>query len=342
MHSQVNLGVLLAALGGLFQGSFALPMKRMERRWQWENTWLVYSVAGLVVLPCALAWYTIPALSDVYSTAPASSIALVALFGFGWGLGSTLFGLGVSRVGMALAFAIILGITSSFGTLLPLLVLSPTDLYTRRGLMLLGSLVLVIAGIILLANAGARRDRERAGRTGLSDPNLFKTGLIICLASGVLSPSLNFSFVFGKPLQDAAVTFGALPDFASSAIWAPALAAGFLPNALYPVYLLCKKKTWSRYGGSGVSILYFLGASLMGLLWYGGISLYGVGAGMMGPLGAVLGWPVFMSMNIIVANVLGMLTGEWAGTSGTARCLCWSGILVLIVAIIVVALAGQA
>ena len=75
--------------------------------------------------------------------------------------------------------------------------------------MLLGSLVLVIAGIVLLANAGAVRDRERAGRVGLSDPNIFKTGIIICLASGVLSPSLNFSFVFGKALQDAATTFGA-------------------------------------------------------------------------------------------------------------------------------------
>jgi L-rhamnose-H+ transport protein len=337
----VNLGVILAALGGMLQGSFALPMKRMEKRWRWENTWLVYSVVGLILFPCALAWFTIPSIPDVYGTAPASAIALVALFGFGWGLGSTLFGLGVSRVGMALGFAIILGITSSFGTLLPLLVLSPRDLYTQRGVLLLGSLLLVIVGIILLANAGAARDRERAGRVGLSDPNIFKTGLIICLASGILSPSLNFSFVFGKALQDAATTFGARPDLAANAIWAPALAAGFLPNALYPVYLLGKKKTWSRYTASGRSILYFLGASLMGLLWYGGISLYGVGAGMMGPLGAVLGWPIFMSMNIILANVLGLATGEWAGASGRALGLCWSGIAVLLAAIVVVALAGQ-
>lgn len=341
MPNPVNLGVLLAALGGMLQGSFALPMKRMEGRWRWENTWLLYSIVGLIIFPCALALYTVPSLSDVYGTAPASSIALVALFGLGWGLGSTLFGLGVSRVGMALGFAIILGITSSFGTLLPLLVLSPRDLTTQRGLMLLGSLVLVIAGIILLANAGAIRDRERAGRVGLSDPNIFKTGIIICLASGVLSPSLNFSFVFGKALQDAATTFGARPDLASNAIWAPALAAGFLPNALYPIYLLRKKKTWGNFTGSGASILYFLGAALMGLLWYGGISLYGVGAGMMGPLGAVLGWPVFMSMNIIVANVLGFATGEWTGTSSKARTLCWIGILVLVAAIIVVAVAGQ-
>ncbi len=341
MLNQVNLGALLAVVGGMLQGSFALPMKKMERRWRWENTWLVYSVVGLILFPCVLAYLTVPSLADVYGTVPVSAIILVALFGLGWGLGSTLFGLGISRVGMALGFAVILGITSSFGTLLPLLVLSPGELYSQRGVLLLVSLLLVILGIVLLARAGALRDRQRAGREGFSDPNRFKIGLIICLASGVLSPMLNFSFVFGKALQDSATTFGARPDLASNAIWAPALAGGFLPNAIYPIYLLSKKRTWGKYAAGGMTGLYLIGASAMGLLWYGGISLYGVGAAMMGPLGAVLGWPIFMSMNIIVANILGFITGEWARTSGKTRALCWSGIAVLVVAIVVVALAGQ-
>ena len=59
MPNPVNLGVLLAALGGMLQGSFALPMKRMERRWRWENTWLIYSIVGLIIFPCALALFTI-------------------------------------------------------------------------------------------------------------------------------------------------------------------------------------------------------------------------------------------------------------------------------------------
>ena len=342
MSNSVNLAALLAALGGMLQGSFALPMKRMESRWRWENTWLIYSIVGLIVFPCFLAYLTIPSLREVYSVAPSSSIALVALFGLGWGLGSTLFGLGITRVGMALGFAIILGLTSSFGSLLPLLIQTPAELFTRRGLMLMVSLALVIVGIILLANAGSLRDKERKVRAGGIEPGAFRVGMIICIASGILSPMLNFSFVFGKAVQDAAVTFGARPDLASNAIWAPALAGGFLPNALYPLYLLRKKKTWGNFVFSGAAFWYFLGASLMGLLWYGGISLYGVGAAMMGPLGAVLGWPIFMSMNIIVANVLGFLTGEWAGTSSKARGFSWGGIAVLVVAIVVVALAGQA
>jgi L-rhamnose-H+ transport protein len=220
------------------------------------------------------------------------------------------------------------------------MVQTPAELFTSRGIMLLISLLLVIGGIVLLSRAGLRRERER-GRASDSDPGDFRTGMLICIASGLLSPMLNFSFVFGKPLQDAAIVFGARPDLAANAIWAPALAVGFLPNALYPLYLLRKNKTWGRYAAGWRTVLYALGASAMGLLWYGGVSLYGAGAAMMGPLGAVLGWPIFMSMNIIAANVLGAATGEWSGTSPAARGLSWAGIGVLIVAIIVVALAGQ-
>jgi len=342
MTGQLNLGALLAVLGGMLQGSFALPMKRLERRWRWENTWLIYSIVGLIVFPFILAYLTIPSLGRVYSAVPASAVALVAVFGFGWGLGSTLFGLGVSRVGMALAFAVILGITSSFGSLLPLLILNTGELWTHRGAMLLFALALAVVGIVLLAKAGAQRDKERSRAAGESaSRGSFRTGLIICLAAGVLSPMLNFSFVFGKALQDAAVALGARPDLASNAIWAPALAAGFLPNALYPMLLLWKNKTWGNFTAPGVSAWYWLGAMLMGLLWYGGISLYGEGAAMMGPLGGVLGWPIFMSMNIIVGNVLGFLSGEWAGASTKTRSLSWSGIAILVAAIVVVALASR-
>lgn len=342
MTNSVNLGALLTLLGGTLQGGFTVPMKRMEGRWRWENTWLIYSIVALIVLPSALAWTAIPSLGEVYGVIPGSTLALVALFGFGWGLGSTLFGLGISRVGMALGFGIILGMTSSFGSLLPLIILSPSELWTRRGALLVLALALVIVGIVLLAKAGALRDKERAGASGGGfSQGSFKTGLIICIASGILSPMLNFSFVYGKPLQDSAIALGARPDLATYAIWVLALGGGFLPNALYPLFLLGKNKTWGNFTAAGVPASYWFGAALMGLMWFGGLSIYGLGAAAMGQLGGVLGWPIFMSMNIIVANVLGFMTGEWAGVSSKARGLSWFGILVLVVAIVVVATASQ-
>jgi len=338
-QAQATLGAAIVVAGGLLHGSFALPMKRMLK-WQWENTWLVYSVVATVLFPVFLAFLTVPSLRTVYANSAASTIALVAFFGFGWGVGSTLFGLGIARVGMALCFAIVLGITSSLGSLLPLLIRHPDQLATRNGITLLIGLAIVIAGIIACAVAGAVREKDQKGSAAATTKGSYAVGLIICIASGVLSPMLNFGFEFGGPIKDAAVALGARPDLAGNALWAPAMAGGFLANAGYALYLLARNKTWGLYAAPGVSTGYWIGAVVMGLLWFGGVSIYGMGASTMGPLGAVVGWPVFMSMVIVTANVWGALSGEWTGASSRARRLSWLGIAILIAAIVVISRAA--
>src|SRR3974377_1981644 len=128
MRTNIGLGLGLALLGGFLQGSFALPMKRMPS-WRWEHTWLVYSGAGMVVFPWAMVLTTVPHFSGVLQAARGTTIMEVVLFGLGWGVGATLFGLGISRVGMALTFAIVLGITASLGPLIPLVVCQPARLF---------------------------------------------------------------------------------------------------------------------------------------------------------------------------------------------------------------------
>lgn len=338
-EAQATLGAAMVVLGGLFHGSFAFPMGRI-RKWKWENTWLVYSVVATILFPLFLALVAVPSLADVYSNSATSTIALVAFFGFGWGVGSTLFGLGIARVGMALGFAVVLGVTSSLGSLLPLIILNPGQLATRKGLILLIGLVIVIAGIIACAVAGSVRAKDQMGSAAATTQGSFTAGLLICIASGVLSPMLNFGFVFGKPIQDVAISLGARTDLSSTVLWVPALAGGFLANAGYAIYLLNRNKTWGLYSAPGIPASYWMGAFIMGILWFGGMSIYGMGASTMGPLGGVLGWPIFMSMVIVTANVLGAVNGEWAGASTRAKSISWLGIAILVVAIIVISFAA--
>jgi L-rhamnose-H+ transport protein len=341
MQESSSLAAALTVVaGGVLHGSFALPMKKMSA-WKWENTWLVYSISGLVVLPWLLAVLTVPPFAEAVAATSAATLALIVLCGVGWGAGSTLFGLAIDRVGMALTFAIVLGITSSLGSLLPLLIQNPSELFARRGQILLAGLALVVAGIIVCSKAGALRERARSpqpaagGRRG----GVF-TGLLICIASGVLSPALNFGFVFGEPLNQEAIRLGASQDFAGNALWALALGGGFFVNAGYAVYLLGKNRTWSAYSSADARGWYWLGAALMGCLWYMGVSIYGMGAAAMGPLGGVLGWPIFMSTVIIMANFWGAATGEWKGAGAQATRMMWSGVAILIAAIAVIAQAN--
>lgn len=330
---------LTVVAGGVLHGSFALPMKRMAA-WKWENTWLIYSISGLVVLPLLLAAVTVPPFFEAVSSTSAATLALIVLCGVGWGAGSTLFGLAIDRVGMALTFAIVLGITSSLGSLLPLLIQNPAELFSRRGQILLAGLVLVVAGIILCSRAGALRERAQNPQAAAAKRGGAFTGLLICIASGVLSPALNFGFVFGEPLKQEAIRLGASADFAGNALWALALGGGFFVNAGYAVYLLGRNRSWAVYSSPEARGWYWAGAALMGLLWYTGVSIYGMGAAAMGPLGGVLGWPIFMSTVIIMANVWGAATGEWKGAGAQAMRLMWTGVAVLVAAIAVIAQAN--
>ncbi len=342
MGTHFGWGIFLALLGGLLNGSFYAPVKKMPL-WQWENTWLAYSFFGTIVLPWVLALTTIPRLFSVLHETPWITLFWVFIFGLGWGIGSVFFGLGVAKVGMALAFGIILGITASVGAIIPILVNNPSQFFAPQGRALLAGIGLVIIGTIFCAVAGHHRDKDKQAAPASAATAVgggFILGFIICILSGIFSPMLNFSFVFGKRLQDLSLAAGAPFSMASYSIWAVALVAGFCANAGYSVYLLIKNKTFSHYRNSGASAAYWFLALLMGFLWFGGIAAYGMGATELGSLGPALGWPLFIASNIIIANFWGAVTGEWTGASRRAYAYSLSGIGVLVVAIFVIARGG--
>jgi L-rhamnose-H+ transport protein len=170
----------------------------------------------------------------------------------------------------------------------------------------------------------------------------FGVGLLICVFSGIFSAMLNFSFVFGKPMQQMALSLGASDTMSANAIWSLALSAGFIINAAYCIYLLQRNNTWHLFSSPKVPMAYWLGAVVMGLVWYGGVAGYGMGAAALGTLGAIWGWPLYMAMTIIAANAWGAATGEWHGASRRSYAYSWMGLAFLIVAIYVISRGGGA
>jgi L-rhamnose-H+ transport protein len=316
MQSSLS-GLLLVIAGGIMQGSFTLPMKFMPG-WKWENTWLVYTVSGLLIAPWVLAGGTVPHLFAVLSGADPRALLAATVFGMGWGIGSILFGLGVARVGAALGFALILGMTSAIGALAPLLILHPQDVLSPAGRLILVGVVTVLVGIGLSAWAGRLKERALLARPdGGVTQGAFLSGLIICLLSGITSPMMNFSLTFGAGIAEYAQRLGASAANANNATWAPAVTAGAIVNAVYCLWLLRKNRSAGEFCRAGVRRYWLLGI-VMGALWMGGMASYGMGAALMGQLGPALGWPLFMATIIITANIWGALTGEWKGAGAPA------------------------
>jgi L-rhamnose-H+ transport protein len=337
MTQTVLWGVGMVTLAGIVQGSFAAPMKRMSA-WRWENSWLLFAFFGLLVLPWIVDFATVPNIISVYAGASPSTLIKVFLFGLLWGVGATLFGLAISRVGMALAFALVLGITSSFGSLIPMAILHSDQLLAKRGLALIAGTAVMVLGLVFLALAG--RTRERDLGTGNGARSGFAFGLVLCIFSGIFSSMMNFSFVFGDELRVRALQSGASSAMAANPIWALTVTGGFVVNFLYCVYLLNKNRTWSVFREGNPSGYWLLGI-LTGLLWFAGTVLYGMGAASMGALGAIVGWPIFMTIDIIGALFWGAVSGEWRGASRRALIYNWAGVGILLVAIAVIS-AGNA
>jgi L-rhamnose-H+ transport protein len=339
MATPITIGIAGVLVGGFFSGSWLLPMKRLNG-WRWENTWLAFSILGLVTIPWVVSFATVPHISDLIAGTPRATLARILLFGFGWGVGNILFGLGVNRLGIAVAYGIILGLIAPIGTFLPLVVLHPERLWTQQGLALLIGTILVIGGVVFCAIAGKRREQEAKTLIPMVQAGFF-VGLIICIASGVLSPMLNFAFVFGERLQQATSAAGVRASMSSNVLWALTLTAGFVANAGYAIYLLFRNSTWSLFSTESKQFLYWAAAALMGALLFASFLAYGSGAIALGQLGGIVGWPLFMSMSLITSNAWGAMTGEWRGASRRAYGYSIIGVSFLIIAIVVISRGGS-
>jgi L-rhamnose-H+ transport protein len=323
-----GLGLTLGA--GLLSGNCMLPMK-FARRWQWENVWLVFSMVSLVILPWTLALTLAGHLGEIYGGLEPRQLALPFLLGAGWGIAQVLFGLSVARLGLALGYAIIIGLGSLGGTLVPLFFQNRGVLGTSRGAWIVAGLAVMVAGIAVSARAGGQREQGRKAEAGAG----YALALAMAVFCGLLAPMINYSFAFGQDIAVRAIKLGVSPEHAGYAVWPVTLAGGLLPNLAYCLYLLFRKRTWGLYRGAWLPDAGH--ATLMAVLWMGAMSVYTVAAVDLGALGTSVGWGLFQIFMIMTANFGGVITGEWAAAPRSALRTLYAGLALLGVATVMLA-----
>jgi len=341
----VGAGFLTVLIAGVVQGSVLTPMPYLKK-WSWENIWLVYATAAYLIFPWPFALLTVPHLFSAFGAVPSNIIMWTLALGFVWGLAVVLYGLGIDMLGLALGTAIILGLGTSVGSLVPLIGQHRDKLWAPSGLVTLAGVFLLTVAVVLFALAGNQRElilKARSGQsvgdTGLVRSGRFLAGLMICILCGFLSPLFNIIFAYSADIQKQAIIHGANPTSAGNAVWLLVANAGFLPSLLYCLYLLKKNRTWSTFH-AGVGRYWFL-APFMSLMWISCIVLYGMGANRMGSLGPVIGWPVFQSTTVLGATGWGFLTGEWKGIRGRPVYFQTAALVVLVAAMFTLGLATR-
>lgn len=337
MTADVWLGIFLTLIAGLFAGNCMLPAK-FVRHWEWENTWLIFNFVSLIVLPWLFALLFIGDVRDIYRSLSSRQLGIPFVFGAGWGIAQVLFGLSISRLGLALGYAIIIGFSAVLGTLVPIIFKNREILGTPKGNLILTGMAIMAAGIMVSGWAGRQRERHSSTPASSAPTSSYGSALTLAILCGLMAPMINYSFAFGQDIAQEAIRRGSTPAHAAYAVFPVGLAGGFLPNLFYSFYLLRKKNSWSRFSPLQPD-LYF--GSLMGLLWMGAFALYGMSAAYIGILGTSVGWALFNIFMIMTANVSGVFTGEWKGAEKKALSFLWGGLGLLTIATVLISLGNR-
>lgn len=346
MSGDLYVGMGFVLLAGIMSGSCVVPMK-YATKWRWESVWMVFNGLALVLIPLIVAALTTPQAWTAYREAPKSALIAAVLLGFGWGIGATLCGVGYTMLGVGLGMTIVLGVSASVGSALPLAILYPERLLKAESLALYLGLAIMIMALILSAYAGKIRQAARPNQETTSGADLkafgkgdIRVGVIVCVASGLLSSMFNLALIFGDGIRNTALHLGANSAAAVNVLWLPITVSGFVAIFTYCGYLLTKNRSWGLYFSSGTASHWFY-ILIMSGLYIGSIFVYGIGAVRLGQRGAIIGFPSYMAMMIVTGNVVGLITGEWRLCPPKAYVFGFAGISGLVASIVVISLGRQ-
>ena len=321
------MGLTLILIAGVLQGSFVLPMT-LTRDWKLEHAWATFSLFGMLVFNWAIGLSVLPHLAEAMRLTPRGDMYALLSLGACWGVGAILFGLGMEKLGMAVGYPVIMGLILTVGALIPLAQSGPAQFTAKPTLSLVAGTFVVLLGIVLCSRAASGKGSEMA----LHRVSATGTGLTIAVFAGILSSLPNVGLNNAAELSASASRLGATREMAGNAAWVVQFTVGFVVNFLYCLILIARRRSAALFGHSSARNL-GLTAS-MALMWIGSFYLYGIGAARMGHWGTILGWPLFISLSILMGNIWGISRGEWASANPLARAQLNRGLIVVLLAVV--------
>jgi len=158
-------GVVYHWIGGLAAASFYIPYKAVKK-WSWETYWLVGGFFSWIVGPMLFAAILVPHLAGILRGSPGASLFWAYAFGVLWGIGGLTFGLSVRYLGIALGYAVALGMCAIFGTLIPPVFHGQISQMAgnRGGQVTLAGIGVCVVGIVFSGLAGMSKERELGSR----------------------------------------------------------------------------------------------------------------------------------------------------------------------------------
>ncbi|CUS44186.1 MAG: L-rhamnose/proton symporter RhaT [Pseudomonadota bacterium] len=344
MNANPLLGVFFHWLGGLSSASFYVPY-RSVKRWSWEIYWLTGGIFSWLLAPWFFASIQTNDLLGVLGAAPLPVIVWPIVFGMLWGFGGLTYGLTMRYLGLSLGMAVVLGLCTVFGTLIPPLFqgdFAAKLLDTPSGNIILLGLVITMAGIIVVAMAGARKDaalspEQKAAAVAEFD---FRKGIAVAVFSGIMSSCFAFGLAAGEPIKALSAAAGTGPLWTGLPILCLVMFGGLITNAIWCAWLIVKNRSAGQWVGGGAAagaplLANFLLCAVAGTAWYFQFFFYTMGESQMGRFG-FSSWTLHMASIIIFGTLWGFAFREWKDAAPRVRATVWGGVGLLVLATIVI------
>jgi L-rhamnose-H+ transport protein len=369
------IGVIFHWIGGFASATNFIPFRAIKR-WSWEIYWLVQGFAAWIVAPVVLAGLLVPNLFSILRAAPASSIHYAIFWGILWGAGGLTFGLAIRYLGIALGYAIALGLCTAFGTLIPPIYDGSihTILHETSGQIILAGILLCLIAVAINGAAGLSKEKEvtpeEKAEAGETDYN-FGRGLAVAIFAGIMSSFFAFGLKAGAPIGALAKTellaHNRLDLWQNLPVLIVVLWGGFLTNFIWSAILIIKNGSIKQFAGEpGLNPMRASHSSGMTLVDFDPLdpSTYDhlapktlVSNYIFASLAGVIwyfqfffysmgqtkmgkydfsSWTLHMASIIIFATLWGLFLKEWRGTSRRTQALVALGLILLISSTIVV------
>ncbi len=327
-------GIVYHTIGAASASVCYTPQKKITH-WSWQTYWLAQAFVCWLALPVIIALCTIPHLWQVLQEAPQNAMWQSFLLGMGYGIGGTAFGIAIRYVGFSLTYAVSVGISCVFGTLLPALLKGNfTDvLNSTGGSYIIGGIVLGASGILICGIAGRKKEKDIEKSSNNQSGFSLSKGLPICILAGLLSAFYGFSIEQGQPIADVAAAYGA-GNYQSNVIYIFSNTGAFVTTALYCIYLHTTQKTFSQYL-KNAGFTNYLMAIITGLLWYGQFFFYGLGHVRMGTY-KFSSWAIHMIMLVLISALVGLFLKEWKSTQRATKMYLATALLILVASVLII------
>src|SRR5450631_2843572 len=201
MTSHTIQALLLVLCAAIMNAAYALPMK-LNKKWDWEHSWFAFSVLGVAVVPTVIALLTVPGLWSTYATVSTGTLAAMVVFGASWGVSLVFFGLAITRLGLAITFAVCLGTSAAVGALTPLIAQHSNLIMTRQGGLIILGVLVIIAGVAVCGMAGRMREKALQEQSAVPRHG-FLGGFLLAFISGIMGSMLNLGLAYGGSIQRA-------------------------------------------------------------------------------------------------------------------------------------------